>query len=44
MEKQYNKLILLEIWIDVVIHKCLSLLKSEKKTVLDFSKGKVKMS
>ena len=42
IQKQYSKLILLEIETVQVIRKCFSLLKKQKKA-LDFSKGTVKV-
>ena len=42
IQKQYNKLILLEVWIGQKVQQCFSLFEKAKGTVLDFSKRAVK--
>ena len=45
IQKQYNKLILQEFYpeTEIQIQQCFLLLKKQKKTVLDFSQGTVKV-
>ena len=39
IQKQYNELILLEIYIEMKVQQCFSLFAEAKETILDFSKG-----
>ena len=43
IREQFNRLILLQIYIGQEIQQCFSLLKKQKKTILDFSQGTVKV-
>ena len=42
-QKQYNKLILLEIYIEQKVQKTFFMIEKAKETVLNFSKGAVKV-
>ena len=43
IQNQYNKLILLEIWIEQKFQQCFFITEEAKGTALDFSKGTAKV-